>query len=490
MNPNPSLSFQLYRPARQPGGLADSASQRLTLLSRRSFLKTSLAGAAGAYLVPTIIPSSVLGADAPSNKIQIGQIGCGRIGHDMDMPGILKHDRARIVAVCDLDSKRLQHAKAYVEGAYAKKKGNASAVAVKTFGDYRELLRDGHVDAIAVSTSEHWHAELVIAGALAGKDIYVQKPLSMTLAEGRAVSDIVRAKKRVFQIGSQQRSTSQFRIACELVRNGRIGKLHTVKIGLPVDPSGGDPREMTVPPNLNYDMWLGCTPKEPYTEDRVHPQNSIGDRPGWLRIESYCLGMITGWGSHHVDIGHWGMGTEFTGPVELEAKAEFPKKGLWNVHGPYHIEAKYANGVTMIIDNKFTNGIRFEGDNGWIFVSRGGAKTTASDPASAFGKALEASDPAILNSTIGPNELHLHKSDDHHLDWLISIQTRQPAVTTPEEAHRSTSACILGWIAMKLGRKLRWDPVKEVFIGDDEANAMYSRPQRAPYGIDRLLKKT
>ena len=247
---------------------------------------------------------------------------------------------------------------------------------------------------------------------------------------------------------------------------------------------------MPVPPNLNYEMWLGCTPKAPYTEDRVHPQNSITDRPGWLRIDSYCLGMITGWGSHHVDIAHWGMGTELTGPIEIEGKAEFPKKGLWNVHGPYHIEAKYANGVTMIIDNNFTNGVRFEGADGWIFVSRGGAKATASDPASAYGKALDASDPKILNSKIGPNEIHLHKSDDHHLDWLTSIQTRQPAVTTPEEAHRSTSACILGWIAMKLGRKLRWDPVKEAFIGDDEANAMRSRPQRAPYGIDRLLKKT
>jgi myo-inositol 2-dehydrogenase/D-chiro-inositol 1-dehydrogenase len=168
----------------------------------------------------------------------------------------------------------------------------------------------------------------------------------------------------------------------------------------------------------------------------------------------------------------------------------FPKKGLWNVHGPYHIEAKYANGVTMIIDNKFINGVRFEGDDGWIFVSRGAAKVTASDPASAYGKALEASDPKILNSKLGPNEIHFHVSNDHHLDWLTSIRTRQPAVTTPEEAHRSTSACILGWIAMKLGRKLRWDPVQEAFIGDDEANSMRSRPQRAPYGIDRLLKKT
>jgi hypothetical protein len=453
-------------------------------------VKTSLAAAAAATAFPTIIPSSVLGQDAPSKKIQIGQIGCGRIGHDMDMPGILKHDSARIVAVCDLDSKRVQHAKEYVEGTYAKKQPGQKPVAVRTYGDYRELLKDPQVDAISVSTPDHWHAEPVIAGALAGKDIYVQKPFAMTLAEGRAVSDIVRARKCAFQIGSQQRSTSQFRIAVELVRNGRIGKLHTVKVGLPVDPSGGNEQEMPVPPNLNYEMWLGSTPQAFYTEDRVHPQNSIKDRPGWLRIDSYCLGMITGWGAHHVDIAQWGMDAEYTGPIEIEGKAEFPKKGLWNVHGPYHIEAKYANGATMIIDNNFTNGIRFEGADGWIFVSRGAAKVTASDPATSFGKALEASDPKILNSKIGPNEYHTHPSTDHHGDWLTSIQTRKPAATNPEQAHRATSACILGWISMKLGRKLRWDPVKETFADDAQANAMLSRPQRAPYGIDHMLKKT
>ncbi len=458
-------------------------------VSRRQFLKASLAVTAGAAVFPTIVPSSVLGAGAPSKKIQIGQIGCGRIALTMDLPGIIKHDIARVVAVCDLDSKRLEHARKYVAGAYAKKQGSDKAVAVKAYGDYRELLKDPQIDAVAISTPDHWHSEPVIAAALAGKDVYVQKPLSMTLVEGRAVSDIVRARKRAFQIGSQQRSTAQFRIACELVRNGRIGQLRTVKIGLPVDPAGGNEQEMPVPPNLDYEMWLGCTPKVPYTEERVHPQNSITDRPGWLRIDSYCLGMITGWGSHHVDIAHWGMGSELTGPILVEGKAEFPTKGLWNVHGPYHIEAQYVNGVTMIIDNNFTNGVKFEGDKGWIFVSRGGAKATASDPASAYGKALDASDPGILNAKIEPNEIHLHKSEDHHLDWLQSIQTRQPAVTTPEEAHRSTSACILGWIAMKLGRKLRWDPHKEAFAGDDEANAMLTRPQRAPYGIDRLLKK-
>lgn len=461
-----------------------------TPVSRRQFLNTSLASAAGAIALPSILPSSVFGQQAPSNKIHVAQIGCGRIGHQMDMPGIIKQDCARIVALCDLDSKRLEHAKNYVDGYYTKKSGSDKAPGVKTFGDYRELLRAPGIDAVAISTPEHWHAELLIAAALAGKDVYVQKPLSMTLREGRAVSDTIRAQKRAFQIGSQQRSERQFRTACELVRNGRIGKVHTVRIGLPTDPAGGNPKPMTVPPNLNYDMWLGSTAAAPYTEDRVHPQSSITDRPGWLRIESYSLGMITGWGSHHVDIAHWGMGTELTGPIEIEGKAEFPTQGLWNVHGPYHIEAKYANGATMIIDNNFKNGIKFEGSDGWIFVTRGGGKVTSSDPVTAFGKALEASDPKILASNIGPNEIHLHESNDHHLDWLISIQTRKPAVTTPEEAHRSGSACILGWIAMKLGRKLRWDPVKEVFLNDDQANAMLSRPQRTPYGTQVVLKKT
>jgi predicted dehydrogenase len=456
-------------------------------VSRRQFLMASLATTAGAVALPTIVPSSVFGANAPSKVINVGQIGCGRIARDMDLPGVLKHDIARVVALCDVDSKRLADGRKLVEDFYAKRKGGSPTAAVKTYGDYRELIKDPAIDAVAISTPDHWHAEPVVAAALAGKDIYVQKPLTMTLEEGRIVSDIVRAKKRAFQIGSQQRSTSQFRIACELVRNGRIGTLHTVKIGLPVDPAGDEEPEMPVPPNLNYDMWLGPTPKVYYTEKRVHPQNDYS-RPGYLRVEAHCLGMITGWGSHHVDIAHWGMGTELTGPIEAEGTAEFPKKGLWNVHGPYHIEMKYANGVKMIIDNKFTNGIRFEGSEGWIFVSRGGARATASDPASAYGKALEASDPKILNSKIGPNELHLPVSTDHHLNWLRSIQTREPAVTTPEEAHRSTSACIIGWVAMKLGRRITWDPVKERF-GEDAANALRSRPERAPYGAVRLMQK-
>ena len=457
-------------------------------MSRRQFLKASVVGAAGAAAGPLILPSSLFGQSAPSRKIQIAQIGCGRIAHNMDLPGILKQqDLGRIVAVCDLDDKRLADGKRLVEDYYAKKTGSTGAVAVKAFTDYRELLQEPGIDAVAVSTPDHWHAELVMAAALAGKDIYVQKPLSMTLAEGRAVSNVVRAKGRIFQIGSQQRSTPQFLTACELVRNGRIGALHTVKIGLPSDPSGDVEPDMPVPPNLHYERWLGPTPEVPYTEKRVHPQNDYS-RPGWLRIDSYCLGMITGWGSHHVDIAHWGMDTELTGPLEIEAQATFPKSGLWNVHGAYHIEAKYATGVKLIIDHTFTNGIEFQGSEGWIFVSRGEGKATASDPTSKVGKKLAASDPKILTSTIGPNEIHLYKSTDHHRNWLESMQTRKPAVTSPEVAHRSTSTCIVSWIAMKLGRKLRWDPVKEEFLNDAEANSMRSRLERKPYGIGQFAK--
>jgi hypothetical protein len=245
-------------------------------------------------------------------------------------------------------------------------------------------------------------------------------------------------------------------------------------------------------------MWLGCTPEVPYTEARVHSQSAdpvkrYGDRPGWLRIESYCLGMITGWGSHHVDIAHWGMDAESTGPVSIEGRAEFPKQGLWNVHGAYHVEARYAKGVVMIIDNTFPNGVRFEGSDGWIFVRRAGEKVTASDPGSNDKEdhPLTASRKEIIDTPLGAGDTHLHVSPngDHHLDFIRSIQTGKPAVTTPEIAHRSSSACMIAWIAMKLGRKLAWDPVREEFVNDPQANAMRARPERAPYGSARAGAK-
>ncbi len=454
--------------------------------SRRKFIKSSIIGMSTAFAIPTIVPSTVFGKTAPSNKINIGQIGFGRIAMSHDLPDTLRYDEARVIAVADLDSNRLRDGKAFIEKFYADKTGNQKYVDVATFGDYRELLQRSDIDAVIISTPDHWHARPAIDAALAGKDIYLQKPTSLTIDEGRKMSDILHRTGRVFQIGSQQRSLNpwpQFHRTCELVRNGRIGEIKEVYIGLPGDPSGPEAPEMQVPSNLNYEMWLGSTPMVYYTEIRVHPQTGY-DRPGWLRCEQFGAGMITGWGAHHVDTAHWGMGTEFTGPIEVEARADFPKSGLWNVHGDFKVTAKYANGATMFISGSYPNGVKFVGTEGWIFVTRG-KPVTSSDPVSSNSsqKSLDASDPKILDSVIGPDEIHLYQSPDQHKNWLDCIKSRALTIAPAEVAHRSCSACLVSHIAMKLPRKLYWDPVLERFKNDDEANAMLSRPQRHAWGV-------
>jgi predicted dehydrogenase len=462
--------------------------KRRTEMSRRKAMTVAAKGIGASSVLaatgfPAIVPSSVFGATAPSKRINVGAIGTGRISRGHDMPGVWKYDTARIMAVCDLDRNRTEDAKVLVNGYYSKQAGKPYD-GVAGYLDYRELLANKDVDAVLISTPDHWHALITIAAVEAGKDVYLQKPASLTIAEGRAVSNAVHRSGRIFQIGSQQRSAAQFRYAAELVRNGRIGQLKTVLVGLPGDPSGEVEPEMPVPKNLNYEEWLGSTPWVYYTEKRVHPQVGY-DRPGWLRCEQFGAGMITGWGAHHIDSAHWGMDTEYTGPVEVSGTAEFPKSGLWDVHGPFKTEGVYANGVRMIVSGEFPNGIRFEGSEGWIFVSRGNDTVTASDPVAKLkdATALSASDPKIITSTIGPDEIHLYESKDHHGNWLESVRSRKPPIAPVEVAHRSCSTCLLHHIAMKTKRKLYWDPVKERFRNDDEANAMLSRPQRWPYAL-------
>jgi predicted dehydrogenase len=455
-------------------------------MGRRQFLATAGKGVVASSVVagfPAIVPSSVFGATSPGNRINVGAIGTGRISRGHDLPGIWQHDIARVMAACDLDSKRMEDAKTLINGYYAKQTGKPYD-GVAGYTNYHDLLANKDVDAVVISTPDHWHCLIAIDAVEAGKDVYLQKPASLTIAEGRALSDAVQRSGRIFQIGSQQRSTVQFRYAAELVRNGRIGQIKTVEVGLPGDPSGEVEPEMPVPKNLNYDMWLGSTPVVYYTEKRVHPQVGY-DRPGWLRCEQFGAGMITGWGAHHIDSAHWGMDTELTGPVEIWGTAEFPKSGLWDVHGPFKTEALYANGVHMIVSGDFPNGIKFIGTNGWIFVSRGNERVTASDPVAKLNDstALQSSDPKIIKSVIGPTEIHLPESKEHHLNWLESVKSRKPPIAPVEVAHRSCSACLLHHAAMKLKRKLYWDPAKERFKNDDEANAMLSRPQRAPYAI-------
>lgn len=458
-------------------------------MKRRDFLIKSALTGAGVAAAPFLIPSSVFSRPAPSDKINIAQIGFGRIAKGHDLPLTIKHPSARIVAVADVDLKRAQAGQEWIKNWYLENR-KEKQVEIRVCQDYRELLLDKNIDAFIISTPDHWHAQPAIEAALAGKDVYMQKPAALTIREGRQMSDAFSHTGRILQIGSQQRSLDpwpQFHRAVELVRNGRIGEIKHVEVGLWADPAGMVQPEMPIPEPLDYEMWLGSTPYVNYTEKRVHPQEDFG-RPGWLRCEQFGAGMITGWGAHHIDTAHWGMDAEYTGPVELEGEAKFPASGLWNVHGKFRIQAKYANGITMDIRDDFPNGVKFIGSEGWLFVSRGPVSVTASDPGAKGKKyaALDASDPKILEAKVSPTEFQPYKSAEQHENWIECIKSRKAPVAPAEIAHRSCSACLLSHIAMKLPRKLYWNPKSERFINDDEANKLVSRAQRFPYGTEYI----
>ena len=436
-------------------------------VSRRVFLKRSaLAGAS--LTLPYLVPARVFGQAAPSERITVGCIGVGRMGMG-DLNEALGLKQVQVVAVCDVDANRVQHARQRVESYYEDHASGAGYRGCTTYGDFRDLVARADIDAVQISTPDHWHALPAIEAARQGKDIFLQKPMSLTIQEGRVLSDTVKRYGRIFQIGSQQRSNAQFRQACELVRNGRIGKLTTVRVGFGTDPGTGPQPTMPVPEGLDYDMWLGPAPWAPYTEMRVHPQQGYG-RPGWLRITDYGAGMITGWGSHHNDIAQWGMGTEHTGPVEIEGRAEFPKDGLWDVHGLFHIEYTYASGVKVICADTKENkqGVVFEGTEGSVYVRRG---------------RIEAQPALLLEETIGPDETRLYVSNNHKENFYECIKSRSETVAPAEVAHRSCSVCLLGQIGMKLERKLRWDPEAERFVGDADANRLLSKPMRSPWQL-------
>lgn len=453
-------------------------------INRRSFIKKTSATALATAAIPSIVPSSVFGKNAPSNRIQVGQIGCGRIARVHDMPGTMQHEVAQMIAVCDVDQNRTKDGKKLVDNYYQEK---GKKVDTKMFDNYQEMIAHKDIDAVIISTPDHWHAQPAIEAALAKKHVYLQKPTSLTVEEGRTLSNIVQDQGVILQVGTQQRSSPQFRYAAELVRNGRIGKLHTVKVGLPGDPPGPIAQTEAVPTALNFDAWLGSTPEMEYSEMLVHPKEGYS-RPGWLRKEQFGAGMITGWGQHHFDSAAWGMNTEYTGPKSVEAIAEFPKYGSWDVHGDFMVKAEYQNGITMLTSGGFPNGIRYEGEDGWIFVTRGAYRATPSDPIPEQNgvKSLDASDPKILESVIGPNEIHLYKSKEQHGNWLDCIQSGKEPISPVEIGHRACTVCLISHIAMKLPRQLNWDPMTERFINDAEANAMLRRSQRAPYGTANI----
>jgi predicted dehydrogenase len=449
---------------------------------------------------PTIVPASVLGKDAPSNRIHVGIIGCGRYASSHDIPLIAQSEKARIVAVADIDKSRAEAAPLVVMNSYRiaaeQRQERFSAWEVKSYDDYRELLLNNDIDAVVISLPDHQHAVTAVHSVRAGKHVYLQKPATRTIEEGKILVDVIRQSSSIVQIGSQQRSIHpwpQFKRAAELVRNGRIGELKEIKIGFPADTGGGLLETMPIPNGLNYDAWLGPVQPLDYTEDRVHPrignEQGVYSRPGWLRCESFAAGMITNWGSHHIDIAHWAMGIENSGPIEIAGKAYFPKQdknydGLWDVHGTFSSVARYANGVKMTVSSELKKGIEFIGSEGWIFVSRGNStfKDGIPQPDQQGLIALNASDHRLLHTVIAPHETHLYESEEQHLNWLNCIRSGNQPVAPIEVAHRSNSACLLHWIAMKLGRTISWDPIQEIFTPEDpEASLLLSYNRRKEY---------
>jgi predicted dehydrogenase len=424
-------------------------SQKAKGVSRREFLKGSSVAATAVAFAPIIVPSSVFGASAPSNRITIGSIGVGGMGTS-DMKGFKGNPNAEVVAICDVDAGHRKEA-CKIAGLDPK----------SSYNDFRELLARDDIDAVVVAAPDHWHVPISIAAVRAGKDVYCEKPLTLTIAEGRALADEVRRYGRILQTGSQQRSSDNFRFACELVRNGRIGKVHMVRVGVPGNNRTCEPTwtPEPVPEGFDYDLWLGPALWAPYHRQRCHYEFRF--------ILDYSGGQPTNWGAHDLDIAQWGLGMDNSGPVEIVGNGEFPTTGLFTTATKVYFEATYANGVKLICQTGGSN-TRFEGADGWVDVSRDG---------------LKAQPESLRKETIGPDEIHLYQSRDHKQNFLDCIRSRKYPITGAETGHRSATLCHLGNIAMLLGRKLKWDPLKERFTGDSAANSMLARSMRAPWRL-------
>ncbi len=422
--------------------------------SRRDFLRQAAGSAVAAGLfasLPASLARAMMAgalAEPAHDQVRIGSIGVGRQG-TYNLGRVLKN----VVAVCDVDRKHLEDAQATF--AKATKKSCAA------YSDYRKLLDSKEIDAVIVTTPDHWHALPTIHACQAGKDVYCEKPLTLTVQEGRVMVEAARKHKRIVQTGSMQRSSSNFRQACELVRNGVIGKVHTVKVGLPpVNFDGPAVPDGDPPPELDYDFWLGPAPKRPYNRKHVH----YLFRFFW----DYSGGQQTNWGAHHLDIAQWGLGMDDSGPISIEGKAHYHKEKWYEVPESFELVYKYANGVTLLCGKGQTGGTTFEGDKGSIFVNRGKLSSTPAN---------------LIKQKLGDSAVHLYVSNNHHGNWLECIRSRKLPICDVEIGHRSATVCHLGNIALRTGRKITWDPVKEEIVGDKEAAAMLSRPYRAPWSL-------
>ena len=460
------------------GSQSTSSAARVT---RRSFLQRAAGSAAALGVAPLFIPASALGKDgraAPSERIVMGCIGTGGRGTS-NLRTFISQKDVQIVAVCDVEKRSTRYyrgrtagrdpAREVVEGHYAKSAPSGGFKGCATYSDYRELLARDDIDAVSVATPDHWHGIVSVASANAGKDIYCEKPLANSVGEGRAVANAVHKNKRVLQTGSHERSNSKSRFAAELVRNGRIGKLHTVRIQMPcTEPHHNHVRTVTdipkpepVPEGLDYDFWLGHTAKADYSPARCHFW--------WRFILAHGGGEMTDRGAHVIDLAQMAMGTEDTGPVEIEAKG-VQGNGLYDTFMDYEFTNVFANGVRMIGTAEGPRGVKFEGTEGWVFIH-------------VHGCALDANPKSLLDETIGDKEIRLGRSPGHHRNFLDCVKSREKPFAHAEVGHRSASICHLNNIAMQVGRKLEWDPVAERFRGDDEANSLLTPNMRSPWTL-------
>ena len=433
-----------------------------TVTTRRRFLQQAAALAA-----PTLVAASALGREAKaaaSERIGVGMIGMGRQAYLVNLKQFLKMPDVQILAVCDVDSWRLDNAKQAIEQQYGKAASSGTYRACEAYVDFHEILARSDIDAVMISTPDHWHAPMAMAAMEAGKDVSLEKPITRTIAEGRALSDLAARRKRVFRVDSELRSTAGVHRAAELVRNGRIGKVHTVTVGVPLGDVGCPPQpDMPVPKELDYERWQGPAPRAPYTEKRVHKPRAY-ERPGWMRHLFYCDGMITNWGSHLDDGAMWCADLERTGPVEIEGAGAYPPpESFWNVLLNFEIKYRFANGVRWTYRTEKPY-FKIEGTEGWVYAD--------------FSQ-IQAEPAALLDAKIGPNEVRFPFKTDKQ-DFIDCVKSRQETLEPAEVGHRVTSLCHLGHIAIQVGQRLAWDPEKERFLNSDAANQFIDKPIHAP----------
>jgi len=446
-------------------------------LTRRDFLKTSTTAAGVALALPAIVPPSVFGADAPSSRVTMGCIGTGGQGSS-DMKGFKGQSGCQVVAVCDVDA------------SHAEKAAQTAGLDAKAcYKDFRDVLARGDIDTVLIATPDHWHVPVAIAAAEAGKDMYVEKPLGLTVAEDQMLRKVCQSNQRIFQFGTQQRSGRQFRQACELARNGRLGKLKQINVWAAASRPGGPNDPVAIPEDLNYDFWLGPAPQTPYTEGKAF--DTAKSWKTWWYNYDYALGFIAGWGIHPLDIAVWGHPDMMKGPMEIEGKGIIPKEGACNTSVAWDVNFTFADGVKMQYrgtrngaeaselnnlgpwEKKYgraaDHGTAFEGTDGWVLVDRGAIRT---------------SPESLLEEKGDDYKVKLIRSSNHVRNLLDSIKSRKPAICPIEDSVQGDILCHLSDIVTRLNRKLKWDPVKEKFLDDKEANTRLAlRKMRSPWGL-------